>query len=225
MIAQVKQGSAEWLKLRSNLVTATDFSSICHRAKLIKYSYAKAKIETHLNDKFKTNHYETVAMAKGKAYEPLILDKVAKLLKKEFEQYVLVAGDYMASYDALHLASNTNVEIKTCSRDRDGLLSLLDGYVCQVAHQNYVLSIEAQIAITDITSYIIVLQFVDDNRQCWHVIYIDQTTDYIRYRCKTLDIDKQLDISAEMWSSLCSEFYVEIKKRVLENELDDIFNS
>ena len=211
MIHTMEQGSPSWFELRSRLVTATDFSSIAHRAKIIRYPYAKAKVETHIKSKV-THTLQNAAMAKGQAYEPIIM---AELLKENpiLDNLIMQVNNNMASYDAVDVFDGVIREIKTSSTTLDKIQLLIPGYVAQVIHQAYVLHshLEGNIPLIDMDCKIVLLQFLPDESTTWHIIDITMD-ELVHYECATLQLNSNININIELWHELCNEFHKELIK-------------
>ena len=161
MILYLEQGSNDWLDYRENKVTATDFSSIARRENLIRYAYAKVGIDTHLKSK-KTRGKSNLAMSKGIEYEPIIMTELLKI-NPCLENLVIVQGNNLASYDAVDIFSGTIYEIKTSSTTLEKIQELIPAYVCQVAHQAYILNDELCMPTNDMDLKIYLLRFYDED--------------------------------------------------------------
>jgi len=213
MILDLVQGSEKWLEVRKYCVSATDASSIMHRAGLIKYPYAKAKVETHIKHKIEPSKGNKF-MQKGIEYEPLIMQKLQKE-NPTLDNLIIQVNNNMASFDAVDVFSGIIREIKTSSTTLDKIKLLIPGYVCQVAHQAYILydELEQSIPLEQLDCKIILLQFyMEDGVELtkWHVTNIDITNDNVKYSCKTLDIEDTIDLSVCHWRELCDNFYLDL---------------
>ncbi len=216
MILSLIQGSDEWLKVREQLVTATDFSSIAHRSKLIKYPYAKAKVETHIKNKI-THTPQNLAMARGAEYEPIIMEKLL-IDNPSLDNLIIQVNNNMASFDAVDIFSGIIREIKTSSTALDKIKLLIPGYVCQVIHQAYILydELAQSISLKDLDCKIVLLQFYYDDEAGeeatrWHIINVNINDEKVVYNCNTLGIDDtMLDITIQLWRELCDDFYIEL---------------
>lgn len=219
MILTCQQGSQEWLDIRKYCVSATDAPSIMHRAKLIKYPYAKAGIATHIKSKV-TPTPQNFAMAKGQAYEPIIM---AELLRENpiLDNLIIQVGECMASYDAVDIFSGMIREIKTSSTTIDKIKLLIPGYVMQLVHQAYVLSLHGSILPQDMDCKIVLLQFIG-TESAWHIVNVSIANLYVSYDCQTLGLTGRIDINMDLWSKLCDQFHVELMRFHLSEKDEEL---
>lgn len=213
MILDLIQSSDEWLEARETLVTATDFSSIAHRHGIIKYPYAKAKVETHIKNKL-IHKPQNAAMRKGAEYEPIIMQKLLKD-NPTLDNLVIRVNNNMASFDAVDLFSGVIREIKTSSTTLDKIRLLIAGYVMQVAHQAYILydELNQSIPLQDLDCKIILLQFYmedGEEKTKWHIVNINITDETVSYNCKTLEIEYTIELSIQLWREICDDFYIQL---------------
>jgi hypothetical protein len=213
MILHLEQGSEDWLKYRESKVTATDFSSIARRENLIRYAYAKVGIDTHLKHKKKRGG-GNLAMAKGTEYEPIIMTELLKI-NPCLENLVIVQGNNLASYDAVDVFSGAIDEIKTSSTTLENIQELIPAYVCQVAHQAYILSDELCMSTSDMDLKIYLLRFCTEDgieKLEWHITIIKISDVGIEFECKTLGVWGRLDLNKSKWLRFCNNFYKHIEK-------------
>lgn len=138
-ILNVKQGSAEWLSIRSNAITATDFAVIAANAGLSTNIFKKS-VKSILNRKItEQKQKDNRFFVMGRQWENYLLESVnaLDLIKGEVITYDS-NNRIMASLDGRDNFINTIIEVKTTTKDISKVDELIQYYQYQVIHQCYI---------------------------------------------------------------------------------------
>ena len=138
-ILNIKQGSEEWLSIRSNAITATDFAVIaaCEglSTNIFKKSVNSILKRKITEQKQKDNRF----FAMGRKWENYLLLSVnaLDLIKSEVITYDS-NNRIMASLDGRDAFVNTIIEAKTTTKDISKIEELIQYYQYQILHQCYI---------------------------------------------------------------------------------------
>lgn len=138
-ILEVKQGSSQWLSIRSNSITATDFAVIAAAASL-SVNIFKKSVNSVLKRKItEQKQKDNRFFAMGRQWENYLLHSANALDLIKGEVITYDSNDrIMASLDGRDAFINAVIEAKTTTKDVSKVDELIQYYQYQVIHQCYI---------------------------------------------------------------------------------------